>query len=446
MGAADVDMEFYEVKRPIGPTNWTVEVPGSKSITNRALLMSALSSGSVTLRGVQFSDDCRVFLEALKTLGFGLSVSEDERQVTVAGCNGKIPLSSGDIYVGSAGTAARFLTAMLGFSAGTYRVSASPQMEKRPMKPLFLALQRLGTSFAWPNDSVGYGRWYLPVEITGCRAIGGVKNDTEINFSESTQFLSALLLTGPMAENGLRIKVTGEKKDGPYINITRRMMEEFGVKTEFSNGEYLIPGESVYNRTVYEIEPDISAACYFYAAAAVTGGYAKVNGVHRNGMQGDLRFLTVLEDMGCTVKDEPDGVSVIGPDPGGLHGVSVDMRDFSDQALTLAAIAPYADGPVEIRNVAHIRKQESDRIHAIAENLGRAGIACDQTADGAIIHPGKPQACHIETFEDHRVAMAFAVMGLGTDGIVIENPGCCAKTFKEYFDVLNALTDVEEDC
>ncbi len=432
-------IKSYEVAGAKSPIHWIVEVPGSKSITNRALLMSALSDGEVVLAGAQFSDDSRLFLEALRALGFSVSMSEGDCSVSVGGCGGKIPVSLGEIYVGSAGTAARFLTAMLGLSDGKYVINASPQMQRRPMEPLFRALASLGAKTIWLGE-----KWHLPVEIVGAGADGFFGGSLELDISESTQFLSAFLLTAPMMGGGLEIKITSEKKDGSYVRITRRMMEEFGVKTDFDGRTYTVPAGSFYNIDRYEIEPDVSAACYFYAAAAITGGYARVRGVHRDGMQGDLRFLDVLEKMGCAVTDEPEGVSVTGPKPGSLHGVSVDMRDFSDQALTLAAIAPYADSAVEIKNVAHIRGQESDRICAMVENLGRAGITCRETDDGVAIEPGKPGACHIETYEDHRVAMAFAVMGLGTDGIVIENPGCCAKTFKEFFGVLDGLTGMKK--
>ncbi|MCD8151249.1 MAG: 3-phosphoshikimate 1-carboxyvinyltransferase [Clostridiales bacterium] len=450
--------EVYEVKKIANPPHWTVEVPGSKSITNRALLMAALADGPVRLEGVLFSDDSRCFLQSLERLGFHLDICEKERIVTVEGCGGRIPGAEGEIYVGSAGTAARFLTAMLGVSAGTYRILASEQMQKRPMRPLFEALLALGAQIQWLGEE-----WHLPVGITGAAAglswgkpdvtgvpegqpeptempEAAVEKQLYLDISESTQFLSGFLLIAPMFPQGLRIRITSEKKDGSYIRITRAMMREFGVSVEFSEGEYRIAPGASYSRSSYQIEPDVSAACYFYGAAAITGGYAKVKHVFYDSTQGDIKFLDVLRRMGCQVCEEADGISVTGSKSGCLQGIAVDMNDFSDQALTLAAIAPFADTPVEIRHIAHIRQQESDRIHAIVTNLKRMGISCEEYEDGVKIYPGQPQTCRIDTYEDHRVAMAFSLPGLRADGISIKNPGCCRKTFENYFELLDELT------
>lgn len=430
--------EMYEVKRLEKPVQWTVEVPGSKSITNRALLMAALTKGKVKLKGVLFSDDSRCFLGSLQSLGYEVCIEEEKREVQVEGHGGLIPRQEAEIYVGSAGTAARFLTAMLGVAEGTFVIQASDQMKKRPMKPLFEELLTLGAQVEWLGKE-----WHLPVRITG--AGEKIKQDgkeavLKLDISESTQFLSAFLLISPMFETGLRIDITSEKKDGSYIRITRKMMEEFGVTAVFNGTSYEVAAKSVYHLPEYQIEPDVSAACYFYAAAAVTGGRAKVKNVHSNCMQGDLKFLSVLEQMGCTLSEDEEGITVIAPQNGQLRGISIDMNDFSDQTLTLAAIAPYASDIVRIYHVAHIRGQECDRIHAIASNLERAGIWCEEREDGVVIHPGQPKPCVIETFEDHRVAMAFSVLGLNCGGIVIENPSCCRKTFEQYFEVLDRLS------
>ncbi len=440
----DQKTELYNVKRPGKPVHWEVTVPGSKSMTNRALLMAALSEGTVKVTGVLFSDDTRVFLAALRALGFVIEESEAEARVAVEGCGGRIPRSEADVNVGSSGTTARFLTVLLGVSDGTYRIRASAQMQARPMRSLFEALLSLGAKITWLGEE-----WHLPVELTGAGAQDGradaAKTEARVStvaldIRESTQFLSAFLLSAPRFPEGLRIRVTSEKKDGPYIAMTRRMMRECGIEVRFADGEYLLPAGAAYHVETYAVEPDVSAACYFYAGAAVTGGYCKVNGIHADSMQGDIKFLDVLKDMGCTVAEEPEGIAVTGPAPGTLRGISVDMRDFSDQALTLAAIAPYADGPVRITNIAHVRQQESDRIRAMAENLHRAGITCEEFSDGVEIRPGQPKPCRIATFSDHRVAMAFALTGLGAEGIVIEDPACCAKTFEHYFTLLDSLT------
>ena len=218
------------------------------------------------------------------------------------------------------------------------------------------------------------------------------------------------------------------------------MLKEAGTFVEFDGRDYRVLPDSSYQKRSYQIEPDMSAACYFYAAAAVTGGRALIKGVHSDNSQGDLKFLKVLEQMGCTVAEETDGIAVTGPENGALKGISVNMNDFSDQALTLAAIAPYAAGPVRMEGIAHIRGQECDRIHAIAADLGACGILCKEEASAVTIYPGKPKPAVIDTYEDHRVAMAFSLLGFRSDGIIIDNPDCCKKTFEEYFLLLDELT------
>lgn len=459
----------YSVKKIDRPIDWTVEVPGSKSMTNRALLMAALATGETVLEGVLFSDDSRHFLSSLKSLGFSVEIYEEKKQVVVSGCGGDIPAKQGTIDVGSAGTAARFLTAMLGFSDGAYTILASEQMKKRPMRPLFDLLEGIGARITCLEKE-----GFLPVKIEGCRygslgtekcgkkvefmvqsSVSGDDRMTEegckekklyveLDISKSTQFLSALLLISPMIKQGLHIHITSEKTDGAYIRITRNMLEEFGADVSFDGRDYETRPETVYRMGQYIVEPDISAACYFYGAAAVTGGRALVKHVHMDQSQGDLKFLKVLEKMGCTVADTPPGITVTGPAGGRLKGISVNMNDFSDQALTLAAIAPFADSKVEITNIAHIRLQECDRIHAMVSGLSELGILCEAKEDGVTIYPGEPKGGIVETYEDHRVAMSFSLIGLRTEGVKIANPGCCAKTFEEYFTVLSTLTGKDD--
>lgn len=429
-------MDIYQVKKVTAPVNWETDVPGSKSITNRALLLAALCRERVRLQGVLFSDDSRHFLSSLQSLGYDVQIDEPACVVEVEGHGGSLPVPFGEIHVGSAGTAARFLTAMLGVAEGTFVIQASEQMKKRPMKPLFEALLSLGATVEWLGEI-----WHLPVRITGAGA--HIKSLSEqavldLDISESTQFLSAFLLIAPLFPHGLRIHITSKKTDGSYIRITRRMMEEFGVEAVFDGCDYIVQAADGYQCSVYQIEPDVSGACYFYSAAAMTGGTAKVHHVHWNSMQGDMKFMKLLEQMGCSLTEESDGIRLTGPSEG-LHGIESDMNDFSDQALTLAAIAPYASSEVKITHIGHIRGQECDRLHAIVTNLKHAGIACEEGEDWVCIHPGKPQPCQIETFDDHRVAMAFTVMGLGCDGIEILNPGCCRKTFENYYEVLDSL-------
>lgn len=428
-------MSQYKVKKLDHPIHCTVEVPGSKSITNRALLMAALSQGECTLKGVLFSDDSRHFLLSLIALGYIIEVNEVERYVIIHGHGRDIPKKRATINVGSAGTAARFLTAMLALSDGEYTIEASEQMKKRPMLPLFEALQSMGAEFEFLEKD-----GHLPVNVKGA-AYGGKKpqNNVSISISESTQFLSALMMTSPMLEEGIHVHITSNKTEGSYVRITAKMMEQFGCVVDHEGAEYIVPVGSGYYPQTYYIEPDVSAACYFYAAAALTGGTAIVKGVHSNSMQGDLKFIDVLKQMGCAVTEEREGICVSGPKDGEYCGVDVDMNDFSDQSMTLAAIAPFAESNVEITGIEHIRGQESDRINGMLTELRRMGIEADELDGGVRIKPGIPKPCKIETYEDHRMAMAFSLPGLIVDGIEIDNPECTGKTFGNYWDKLSEL-------
>ena len=444
--------EQYRVRKVDNPIDWKVRVPGSKSMTNRVLLLAALQQGRITVDGVLFSDDYRVFLGSLQSLGFDLQIDEEKKQVVLEGCGGKIPKREAEIYVGSAGTAARFLTAMLGCSEGTYVINASEQMKKRPMRPLFELLEQLGAQIVYLEQE-----YYLPVRITGCMKVGGrmisdsvvtevgcSKNTLlpkymELDISKSTQFLSAMLLIAPMFKQGLQIHITSEKKDGSYIRITRHMMEAFGVTVSFDGENYLVPPNAKYYKEQYTVEPDMSAACYFYAAAAMTGGKALVYNVYRDNTQGDLKFLEVLKQLGCNIEEEPEGIAVIGPQNGKLQGIHINMNDFSDQTMTLAVLAPFCKEKVRIEGIGHIRLQESDRLHGIATELAKLGVRCEEEESAITIYPGMPRAGVVETYEDHRMAMAFSIIGLMVDGIVIDNPMCCRKTFENYFELLEDL-------
>lgn len=432
-------MNQYKMKPFVEKPMIEVTVPGSKSITNRALLLAALAEGKSVLRGVLFSDDSRVFMEALKTLGYEIEVKEEDAVVTVVGHGTHIPKQEADVYVGSAGTAARFLTAMLALSGGHYQVTSSKQMQTRPMRPLLEALECLGAKFRFIEEE-----YCFPFEILGCEETG-VKKKVPLNIDASSQFLSALLLNGVFSKTGFDVELTGKRDAKAYVKISMKMMEEFGVSMrQKSENEYEIMPSQNYTAREYQIEPDVSAACYFYAMAAINGGVAKVGHVHFDSSQGDVKFLRVLEKMGCTVTDEPDGICLRGPKDSALRGVDVVMSDFSDQTMTLAAVAVFAKGDTIIRGVAHIRKQESNRMQAIVNELTRLGISCEEKEDGLVIHPGMPKCSdespvEIQTYEDHRMAMAFAVIGTKVPGIRIDDPLCCRKTFENYFEWLTKL-------
>ena len=416
------------------PLKGQVTVPGSKSMTNRALLLAALSEERSCLQGVLFSDDSRHFLKCLSDLGFELHIDEENKTVEIQGCGGRIPVKTGTIDVGSAGTAARFLTAMLGLSNGIYTIHCSEQMKKRPMAELFRVLSEMGAEFEYLEQEE-----HLPVQVTGMgNRCGGLK-EIHMDISKSTQYLSAMLMMAPVLAEGLKIHITGEKKDGSYVRITRTMLEQFGVRSEFDGNSYYVEGNQNIHIGTYYIEPDVSAACYFYGIAALTGGSVTVRNVKFSSMQGDMKFLGLLERMGCTVIETPDGICVSGPAQGEYSGIDADMNDFSDQALTLAALAALAKTDTRIRNIGHIRGQECNRMAAIVNELKKCGIECREEGDDIIIRHGTPHGALIDTYEDHRVAMAFSLLGLKVKGIMIENPECCSKTFEDYCDVLEEL-------
>lgn len=437
----------YSVRTRKAPLHIRVEVPGSKSMTNRALLLAAMAKGTSKLEGVLFSEDSEVFLHALADLGFVTEIDKARKSVTVSGLGGKIPKKKAEIFVGSAGTAARFLTAFLSMSDGEYRLDATDQMKKRPMRELILALESLGAEFAFQEEP-----YHFPFIVTGMRKEKEEEKKCakiELNIDRSSQFLSALLLSAPLYVKSLQIHLTGNRSARSYVEMTEQMMKEFGHPGVKKHGENDYEVEShAYMAREYEIEPDVSAACYFYAMAAVTGGSAVVARMKRNSLQGDMRFLQILKKMGCRSEwkqmsecEEKEELFLYAPEGGGLHGFDESFSDFSDQALTAAAIAPFADTPVTIRGIGHIRRQESDRISVMEAELQRLNIRCEAFPDGITIYPGIPIGTHIRTYHDHRVAMAFAITGLRSEGVVIEEPSCCEKTFPEYFEILDEICE-----
>ena len=422
----------YQV-RPLQQHRLEVEVPGSKSITNRALLLAAMGDGPCTLHGVLFSEDSRAFLRCLQQLGFLLHIDEPEKRVTIQGTGGSIPNRTATIHVGSAGTAARFLTVFLAFAGGDYHLQASEQMCKRPMEPLITALRRAGAMIHCTGEEN-----HFPFEL---HSRGMDPQSIAINTDVSSQFASALMMAGCLLPSGLEIKLEGQRTNGSYIKITQRMLEQFGIPYVREGNLCRIPGGCHHHIDSYEIEPDVSAAAYFYAMAPICGRSVSVKGVHLDSMQGDIRFLKVLEQLGCSLTDEESGIRLEGTE-GHYPGITINMKDFSDQTMTMAVVAAFADTPTTIEGIGHIRFQESNRLQAIITELRRVGIQAEelQKGDAVRIYPGTVQGALIETYEDHRMAMAFSLLGLRCPGIRIHNPGCCAKTFEHYFDVLDTLT------
>ncbi len=408
-----------------------VSVPGSKSITNRALLLSAMAKGESVLRGAFMGGDFFDLVNALDSLGIKTEIDKEEKTVMIKGCGGHIEPVKETIYVGSAGTAARFLTALLGNIPGTWKMDASEQMRKRPMAPLLDSLMQMGCTVEYEAEE---GRFPFTLHVPEKR-----KSEVTVDIDASSQFLSALMIAG-IAGDGLTIHIKGSHGMN-YVKMTENMMREFGAQTEFDTGTYIICPMDGYNALDYNVEPDISAACYFYAAAAILGERVCVNGVRSSSSQGDIRFLDVLCKMGCMHEETDEGIIIEGPKYGKLSGIEVDMHAFSDQALTLAAIAPFAAGPTVIKNVAHIRGQECDRIEAIRHNLNSMGIECEVDGGNIKIFPHHVQPAMIKTYGDHRVAMSFSVTGLRAEGIQIDDAECTRKTFGEFFEVLEGFCE-----
>ena len=415
---------------------YSIEVPGSKSITNRALLLAALGKGKSTLSGVLFSDDSRHFLQSLVSLGFQVEIDEENKQVTVYGEGGNIPKKDATINVGSAGTAARFLTAFLGISQCHCHIDASEQMKKRPMKELFTALSSLGSSFSFTEKEE-----FLPVEFANDAPLSA--SEVTVDIDKSSQFLSALLISACLFPGDFTVHVTGTHGMA-YIDMTVAMMQQFGVHVEKPDATtFFIPGGQTYTARDYFIEPDMSAACYFYAMAPLLGISMTVPHIPEQSLQGDVQFLEVLKQMGCTVIYDAKKGSFVATGSGNrsFSGVSANLGSFSDQTMTLAAIAPFANSKTTITGISHIKYQECDRFHAIINELTRVGITCREIndGDGIEIEPGTPHAAEIETYDDHRMAMAFSLLGLRVDGIIIKNAECCKKTFETYFEVLKQM-------
>ena len=403
-------MEKYFVKTIEDKVDINVQVPGSKSITNRALVLAALSNYVCILEGISLCEDCQAMIDCLIELGFEITLDDENCIVTVKGEGGKIPNPNATINVKSAGTVARFLSAMLAVCGGDYTLNSSEQMKKRPMKEFLDSLVELGVEINYLENE-----GHFPFEIHS----NGLKDfDIEINTDTSTQYASAMLLTQSIS--GANITLTGNRTDGSYIKMTKKMIEDFT-----SN---------------YMIEPDVSCACYFYAMALIIGTRAKVEGIHLDSLQGDIKFIELLEKLGADVTDEEDGMLVDCSFITSFEGLDIDMHDFSDQALTFAVVAAFAKTPSVIRNVGHIRNQESNRMMVIKSELEKIGAQVEIKDNDIFIKQGVLHGAEIETYDDHRVAMSFALAGLKINDVIIQNPRCCEKTFANYFVIFDRIT------
>jgi len=431
------------------PLHATVRVPGSKSLTNRALLIASLAHGKTRLINALFSDDSCYFAKALQTLGFDVQLDEANHEMTVAGLGGNIPAKQAELFIGNAGTAARFLAAFLTLGYGEYILDGDFRMRERPIGDLVEALTQLGceikpvlqtdnrplTMDQHPSSVIN-GHICPPIKII---ASGLPGSKTKLAGNISSQFLSALLMVAPYAKSPVEIEVTTDLNSKPYVEMTIAIMGDFGIQIERQGYNNFIIHPSFFSPlSSYQIESDASAASYFFAAPAICGGTGRVENISRKSKQGDIAFLDILQEVGCTIKEGDNHIEVTGAKR--LNGVDVDMRDIPDTAQTLAVIAPFASSPTRIRGIASARVKETDRVHATCTELTRLGVRVDEHEDGMTIYP-----CHairpatVQTYNDHRMAMAFALIGLRAEGIAIENPSCVSKTFPDFFEVLDSL-------
>jgi 3-phosphoshikimate 1-carboxyvinyltransferase len=439
-------MDTLEIQPVSGPIVGEIRPPGSKSITNRALVCAALADGNSTLRGALDSEDTRVMIEGLRALGIRVQVSDEGRTLYVRGCAGSPPATEANIFVGNSGTTIRFLTALVTLGSGNYRLDGVERMRERPIADLADALNQLGAQVICEGKE-----GCPPVVVQGRRLAGGTAT---VRGDISSQFLSALLMAATCATNPVTLCVSGTLVSIPYVFMTLAVMDSFGIAAtklnftesfgssvdaadNYSNIE--IPNGGCYRACEYAIEPDASAASYFWAAAAVSGGEVTVQGLNRDSLQGDVRFVDCLAEMGCEIHNAADSITVIGKP---LRGIEVDMNAISDTVQTLAVVALFAKGTTRIRNVGHIRHKETDRIHAVATELRKLGAQVVEHIDGLEISPGGFRPAEIDTYNDHRMAMSFAIAGLKQPGVVIRNPGCTAKTYPHFFGDLEQLTRV----
>lgn len=425
----NIHQSSFRIQPLSHPLSATVRVPGSKSLTNRALLIASLANGTTHLTNALFSDDSRYFAKALQILGFDVQLDEVNHGMKVTGLGGKIPANKAELFIGNAGTAARFLSAFLTLGNGEYILDGEPRMRERPIGDLIDALHQLGVEAEAKNNCP-------PVEIFAKGLPGG---KTTIAGDISSQFLSALLMVAPYAKNEIEITLSTELNSKPYVDMTIAIMKEFGVKIERRGYEcFTIHPSSYFSLSSYSIESDASAASYFFAVPAICGGTVKVENISRKSVQGDIAFLDILQRMGCAVTEADN--SIIVNCQSSIVGLDMDMCDIPDTAQTLAAIAPFASSPTRIRGIASARVKETDRVSATCTELARLGVQVEEHEDGMTIYPCQTfKPANVQTYNDHRMAMAFSLIGLRFDGVTIENPSCVSKTFPNFFEVLDIL-------
>jgi 3-phosphoshikimate 1-carboxyvinyltransferase len=414
--------------RPVGE-DVTIQVPGSKSFTHRTLIAAALSDGPCRVRCPLRSQDTLLTLGALRQMGIEIEDRKARDEILVIGRHGRFQPVPGPIDFHNSGTSMRLFGGLVVLGHGDYTLTGTRRMRERPMQALLDSLIQLGVTARSQS-----GNGCPPVIIEGGKCRGG---QTTIDCSVSSQYLSALLLIAPCLRDGLTIDVTHGPVSKPYIDMTVHIMKMFGITLE-RNGDthFAVPGGQTYHATEVPVEPDGSNAGYFWAAAAITGQRVKVRGVTATSRQGDVGLAKILGQMGCTVHHAPDGIAVTGGD---LKAVDVDMGHMPDVVPTLAVVAAFAEGITKIHNVGHLRAKECDRLAAVSQELAKMGIKTQIHENRLDIIGGTPTGAEIETYDDHRIAMGFAVAGLRVPGIKILDPGCVEKSFPTYWEVFDRL-------
>jgi len=419
-----------------GPIDLDIAVPGSKSITNRCLVMGALAQGDVALTGVLRSDDTHYMTEGLKALGFKVETDWDAGVCRVGGQSGVIPARGAEIFVGAAGTVMRFLTALVSLGHGRFRLDGTPRMRERPIEDLLQSLRQIGVKARSESDN------QCPPVIVDADGLAGGR--ATVDGSRSSQYVSAMLLIAPYARALLQVEISGAFVSRPFVELTLKTMSDFGVLTATEGERTYRPTHGArYHAGEYRIEGDATAASYFLAAAAILGGRCCVTNIPANSAQGDLAFADVLRRMGCDVRkgllSGGMGIEVSRDPKTPLKAVDADMNDIPDVAQTLAAVCLFAEGTSAILNAGNLRIKETDRLRALATELRRMGAEVKEGEDYLEITPRALQAATIETYDDHRMAMAMSLVGLKHQGITIKNPACVSKTYPCFFDDLKKL-------
>jgi len=433
---APTPSDSVTIQPVLGCVNGSIRPPGSKSITNRALICAALADGTSRLTGALESDDTRVMIDSLRKLGVDVKADFENAALTVSGTAGNFNSPIEDLYIGNSGTTVRFLTAALAFAGGQFQLDGVERMRERPIGPLVEALNGIGA-----NVTAQSAGGCPPVVIKSPAIEAG---SVSVSGNISSQYLSGLLMAAPLAAGDIEFKIAGDLISQPYVHMTIAVMKSFGVTVEFDEAltHFAIRADQRYQSCDYDIEPDASAASYFFAAAAICGGTATVQGLNKNALQGDVGFVDCLEKMGCSVIWKPNSISVTGP---AVSGIDVDMSDVSDTVQTLTSVALFVDGPTHVRNVAHNRVKETDRIGNLAIELRKFGVRIEEREDGLSVFPltspEKLSGAVIETYDDHRMAMSLALVGLKQSGVVITNPKCVGKTYPDFFAALKKFVE-----